>query len=53
MASTKDIIENQTADGTYYMLQCDGRHDVTWHRYMGYTKKEVAKNFNAEHKKNA
>lgn len=50
MASTKDIIE--ATDG-FKMLECDGRHEFTWHRYNGYTKKEIVKIYNEEHKKNA
>jgi len=50
MASTKDIIES--SDG-FKMLKCDGRHDFAWHKYNGYTKKEIAKMYNQEHKKNA
>jgi len=53
MASTKDIIESQTGDGNWYLLECDGRHDFRWHRYIFYTKKEVVKMYNEQHKKNA
>jgi hypothetical protein len=34
----KDIA--QTRDG-YYFLDCDGRHEPSWHKYLYYSKKQV------------
>ena len=37
-----------TRDG-YYYLDCDGRHDPAWHKYLYYTKKEVIKLWRESH----
>lgn len=34
----KDI--TVTKDG-YYYLDCDGRHEPSWHKYLYYSKREV------------
>lgn len=41
----------EKTDGGYYRLDCDGRHDPSWHRYMYYTKKEVIKLWREQHPK--
>ena len=42
----KDI--ETTANG-YYSLECDGRHDFPFHRYLYYTKKEILKMWRENH----
>lgn len=42
----KDI--EVTRDG-YYFLDCDGRHEPSWHKYLYYTKKEVIRLWRADH----
>ena len=42
----KDI--EKTSDGFYY-LDCDGRHEPSWHKYLYYTKKEVIKLWRIDH----
>lgn len=45
----KDI---ETTPNGYYRLPCDGRHDMSNHFYLYYTKKEVMKLWREDHSKN-
>jgi hypothetical protein len=36
-------------DSGYCWLDCDGRHDFVYHRYLYYTKKEVLKRWRDDH----
>ncbi len=44
----KDI---EKTDSGYYWLDCDGRHDFAYHRYLYYTKKEALKRWRNDHPK--
>lgn len=44
----KDI--EVTRDG-YYLLECDGRHFPSFHKYLYYTKKEVMQLWREDHPK--